>query len=148
MGVVDRLPGRSLYLDANVFIYALEGYPAYAAILGELFEAIDDGEVEAFTSELTLAEVLVKPMMDRNVALQRAYQNALQPSASLHVLPISRQVLVEAAGLRGQQSALKLPDAIHLATAQLTQCQAVLTNDLRLRDYAAIQVVLLSDAAT
>ena len=46
MGVVDRLPGRAVYLDANVFIYALEGYPPYAVALGELFEAIDDGELE------------------------------------------------------------------------------------------------------
>ncbi len=127
---------------------ALEGYPGYAATLGELFEAIDDGKVEAFAGELTLAEVLVKPMMDGNVALQRAYQSALQPSASLHVLPISRQILVEAANLRGSQSALKLPDAIHLATAQLAQCQAILTNDLRLRESPSVQIILLSDLAT
>ncbi len=47
-------------------MYALEGYPAFQPILTPLFETIDCGDIQAVTSELTLAEVLVKPLLDRS----------------------------------------------------------------------------------
>ena len=50
MGITDALRGRDIYLDTNVFIYALEGYPAYSPVLNKLFEQIDSGQVRAFTS--------------------------------------------------------------------------------------------------
>ncbi len=53
--------GKRVYLDANVFVYAIEGYPQFADGIRELFRKVDQGQVEAITSELTLAEVLVKP---------------------------------------------------------------------------------------
>jgi hypothetical protein len=34
------LSGR-VYLDTNIFIYALEGYPAFRAVLTTLFAALD-----------------------------------------------------------------------------------------------------------
>jgi hypothetical protein len=41
--------------------------------LATLFAAIDEGKLSAVTSEQTLAESLVKPMMDDNVHLQKIY---------------------------------------------------------------------------
>ena len=64
MGLVSLCEGRLVYLDTNVFIYALEGYPAFAEPLAALFRGIDNGTCRAVTSELTLAEVLVKPIKD------------------------------------------------------------------------------------
>jgi len=71
MGIIDAIRGERVYLDTNVFIYALEEYPRYVQALTELFDSIDAGRLKAITSELTLAEALVKPMMDGNAALQR-----------------------------------------------------------------------------
>ena len=72
MGEIARkLPGSRIYLDANIFIYALEGYPEFLKILTELFEMIDKGNIQACSSDLTLAETLVKPMMDNNIKLQK-----------------------------------------------------------------------------
>ena len=66
MGIMDDIKGEQIYLDTNIFIYALEAYPEYVSILTSVFAAIDKGQVKAVTSELTLAEVLIKPMMDDN----------------------------------------------------------------------------------
>ncbi|HJU04689.1 MAG TPA: PIN domain-containing protein [Nitrospiraceae bacterium] len=142
MAFLTSLTGR-LYLDTNIFIYALEGYPEFSPVLIKLLEAIDQHEIHAVTSELTLAEVLVKPLLDRSVERQAAYHQALQPSASLNVIPVTRDVLIAAAQLRAQH-ALKLPDAIHVATAQLTQCERLLTNDTRLTGIANLEIILLS----
>jgi hypothetical protein len=76
------LSGR-VYLDTNIFIYALEGYSTFRAVLTTLFEALDRHELAAITSELTLAEALVKPFIDRSVDREAAYLRILQSSASL-----------------------------------------------------------------
>jgi predicted nucleic acid-binding protein len=55
MGLATELKGKRVYLDANIFIYALNGFAPYAAAITELFTAIDAGEVVAVTSELTVA---------------------------------------------------------------------------------------------
>lgn len=137
------LSGR-VYLDTNIFIYALEGYPVFRTVLTTLFEALDRGELTAVTSELTLAEVLVKPLLDRHSERQAAYLQALQPSTSLQVIPVSREVLIAAARLR-VDTHLKLPDAIHAATAQLTGCDQFLTNDARIPALPGLVIRRLSD---
>lgn len=71
---IDKISADShVYLDANIFIYALEGYPEFLSILTDLFDMIDNGKLKAYTSELTLAETLVKPMIDNNTQLQKVY---------------------------------------------------------------------------
>jgi predicted nucleic acid-binding protein len=67
----------------------------------------------------------------------------LRSSSTLQVVPITREVLVTAARLRAEQG-LKLPDAIHAATAQLTNCQQFLTNDTRFKNLPGLPVLLLS----
>lgn len=78
MVILDAIQGQGerVYLDTNVFIYALEGYPDFVDELNELFESFDAGNLSAVTSELTLAEVLVRPSIDRNTERQTAYQQA------------------------------------------------------------------------
>lgn len=137
------LSGR-LYLDTNIFIYALEGYPVFRAVLTRLFEALDRGELTAVTSELTLAEVLVKPLLDQHAERQAAYLQALQPSTSLQLIPVSREVLIAAARLRAEGN-LKLPDAIHAATAQLSGCSQFLTNDARVPALPGLVIRRLSE---
>lgn len=135
--------GQRIYLDTNIFIYAYEAHPPFLEVLRALFEAIERGEIRAVTSELTLAEALVRPIQNRNRAAQRAYQFAIQNSANLVVHPLSRSILLEAARLRAV-SGLALPDAIHAATARAARCQFVLTNDAGFAATLGINLVLLS----
>ncbi len=146
MGLNAIPDGRRIYLDANVFIYALEGYPRFVEILRELFARLDAGILHAVTSELTLAEVLVKPLLNNNTRLQIVYQEALQTSAALTLAPVSRTLLVEAARLRASHGALKLPDALHAATAQAYACHTFITNDQRFKTLPTLEVVLLSES--
>jgi predicted nucleic acid-binding protein len=151
MEFLELVPGSCLYLDTNIWIYALEGYADYISFLTDLFGQIDEGNLQAFTSALTLAEVLVKPFMDKNVERQQAYQRTLQNSAHLQIIPITRLILIQSAELRAAENYLKLPDAIHVATALAVHCDAFLTNDKRIRavdpmgTISALPVLQLSD---
>src|ERR1043165_4059637 len=70
------------------------------------------------TSELTLSELVVKPLELQRADLIQVYDNWMITNPYLEVVPISRDVLFKAALLRAKNKSLKLPDAIHLTTAQ------------------------------
>ena len=144
MGLAELDSGTSVYLDTNVWIYAIEGYPAYAGILKALLQRIDQKTLLAVTSDLALAEVLVKPMADARVDLQEAYETALQSGRNLNITPITRSILSEAARLRAQYPTLKLPDAIHAATAISARCNYFVSNDRRFAGLRDLTVLPLS----
>lgn len=142
---VDALRGRRVYLDANVFIYGLNLFPQYAAVVTRVFSAIDDGEFEAFSSDLTAAELLVKPLKDGDAAAEAACRAILFGNDRITVSSVSRDIIIEAAGIRAFRT-VKIPDAIHLATAKECNCDVFLTNDHRMKNVAVgPAVVLLSD---
>ncbi|MBR8840517.1 MAG: PIN domain-containing protein [Stigonema ocellatum SAG 48.90 = DSM 106950] len=147
MGIIETIQGNKVYLDTNIWIYALEGYPEFIQDLTQLFQNITQGNLSAVTSELSLAEVLVKPFQNQNLIQQQTYKKLISNSQSLSVIPVSRNILIEAARLRASIN-IKLPDAIHAATAMLTQCSTFITNDQRFQSIPNISVVLLSEISS
>ena len=143
MGTVAVIIPPTVYLDTNIFIYAVEDFGGIGNKLRALFARFDRGELHAVTSELTLAEVLVKPIRDGNAVARDTYTRILQSTPSLTVAPVDRAVLLEAARIRSS-SAMKLPDAIHAATALLAGCTTLLTNDAGFESVAGLAVLLLS----
>ena len=41
MAILSHVAGKSVYLDTNVFIYAIEGFSPFADELDELFASFD-----------------------------------------------------------------------------------------------------------
>ena len=142
---MTRLFGRTVYLDSNVFIYAVERVTPYAEALGPLFASVVSGGTPAVTSEITLAEALVKPLRLGDPELRAEFESALA-GPGLAVVPISRPVLVQSARLRAA-SRMKLPDAVHAATAQLAGCDVLLTNDTGITVVPGVEVVRLAEVA-
>lgn len=65
---------------------------------------------------MTLAECLVKPVKDGNHEVIQQFENHIQNSSMLGVKPVTRGILKGSTYTRSQLN-LKLPDAIHMATA-------------------------------
>ncbi|MGL5136789.1 MAG: type II toxin-antitoxin system VapC family toxin [Beijerinckiaceae bacterium] len=120
---------RPLAIDSNVVIHAVEGEeadPVSAACRRLIF---DMPTPQAFiVSELILAEVLVLPIRRGNSDLTRFYRRLFTDLRTFRMISVTRAVLLEAARLRSVSS-LKLPDAIHLATATRAGCAAFVTMD-------------------
>jgi predicted nucleic acid-binding protein len=142
---VTAIPnGTRVYLDANVWIYTLEGYAEFVASVTASFARIDVGELVAVTSELTLAEVLVKPFADDNTELQQQYTELLQSSESLLVIPVSKTLWIDAAELRAKHTSLKLPDAVHAVTAIANAANDFISNDSRFVSVSGLRVYALT----
>jgi predicted nucleic acid-binding protein len=144
VGILELIRGKRVYMDANVFVYAIEGNAIFPE-LARVFQAFGDGIFEIVTSELTLAEVLVKPIREQRHDVRQKFETILQTSQGMIVAPVSRLLLTEAAAIRAEQTNLKLPDAIHLSTALESRCHVFLTNDLRVKS-EALEVIQLSES--
>jgi predicted nucleic acid-binding protein len=143
MGKLSALAGQRVYLDANVFIYALEDVPEWGKIAARVLSAIDTGECSGVTSELTPGECLVKPQARKRQDIVQAYLDVIRNRPFFTAVPVTRNLLIEAARVSGT-TGLKLPDATHVATALSTGCSALLTNDAHLIKVHPLRVMLIS----
>jgi predicted nucleic acid-binding protein len=122
------VPGIA-YLDTNVFIDALEGADSISLPIKALFEAARSKPGALVTSELTLAEVLAPGRRGaRPPDLRRRYLDLIVWGGVVDLRPVSLDVIYETIELR-PYAPLKLPDAIHLATAIMTGCRYLVTRD-------------------
>jgi predicted nucleic acid-binding protein len=120
-----------IYLDANIFIYFVEGEAVVATAMRDLFACLVKNSTLAVTSELTLAEVLAPPRRHAALSLpskRRLYLDLIVEGGFVRLEPVSRNVLTETASLR-LWSACKLADAIHLVTAIRTECEFFMSGD-------------------
>lgn len=121
-----------VYLDANVFVAAFENVGAHSDHAWWILRAVEAGEIVGTTSEITLAEILVKPLETGAKDLAAGYESMIVPSGAFDVRPVNRDVLIKAAGVRAHRRSVRLPDAIHIATATASSCAFFVSDDRRL----------------
>lgn len=143
-GMANARPG-GVYVDANPFVYALEGPEDLASSLKTLFRLFKDNPGSAVTSELTLAEVLPKRRIP-----DRDYLELLVWSEIFDLRPVDRDVLYGTADYRriaavklpdGRVQMPKLPDSIHVVTAINNGCRMFLSSDSKIKLPEAIRFV-------
>jgi predicted nucleic acid-binding protein len=72
-------------------------------------------------------------------------RESLWQQSNTRLLPITEDVLREAARLRALIPGLKTPDAIHAATALMHGCVMFVTNDIGFRRVPNLPLVILED---
>ncbi len=145
MGSLNVPDAGLVYIDAQVAIYTVDWHPKYGPACMPLWAAAASSAVTVVSSELILLETLVGPIRAADAALERDREGLWSRPNTL-LLPITREVLREAARLRAFMPPLKAPDAIHAATAVLSGCALFVTNDSVFRRIPALPVALLDDA--
>jgi predicted nucleic acid-binding protein len=143
MGSLNAIVGPDVYIDANTLIYQVEGLSGFGPILARVFDEFDRGRWTAVMSELTWGEVIVKPLRVGDMRIKAAYEQALLRSGA-RLIQITRDIIVDAAGIRAGTN-IKLPDAIHAATALREHCTTFVTNDRGFLSVPGLPVALLSD---
>ncbi len=134
----------SIYLDANILIYLVEGYAEQKAALGCLLDVFENGRVNFVTSELSLAEVLVQPLRQNRPDLIQRYEQLLAPGSGIAVAAIDFTTLRRSAEYRAANGG-SLLDAIHVATAASSDCSIFLSEDARIKVIEPIKHFSLSD---
>ncbi len=133
-----------LYLDTAPVIYYIQGVTTFFPVVDRLFEKIETGTLSAIASPITLGECLVLPLKSGDTALQQSFTDLLTNTEWISLVNIDPKIGQQAANLRVRYG-LKLPDALQIATAIASNCQAFLTNDAQLKKVRELQVLLVSE---
>jgi predicted nucleic acid-binding protein len=130
-----------IFWDTNLFVYLFEDYGELSERVALLRKRILSRNDQLFTSTLTLAELLVKPMENKDEGLRRSYEEALTQTTVL--LAFDREAALHYARIRSDHR-LKAPDAIQLACAAQARMDLFITNDDRLsaRTIPGIQFIV------
>lgn len=112
MAGLNVAEGTTIYLDVNVLVYTVASHHRYRPALEPLLQQAQNSLIQLITSHLSVLECLILPIRASNHALVEAYRQALMAS-DLVLVPISVEVLMEAAFLRAKHLSLRTPDAIH-----------------------------------
>ena len=78
MGALVLPASGSVYLDANGFIYSIERIDPYRSMLDTLWQTVSTRQITVVTSELTLLEVLVKPLKVGDATTATLFRTVLQ----------------------------------------------------------------------
>ena len=135
---------QQIALDTAPLIYFIERHPAYFERMLLIMHSVDQGGMRAVSSTITLAEVLVQPLRAESSDLAKQYEEVLTNSHNFRLEPVTASVARLAASLRGRY-ALKMPDALHVATAIEAGCDAFLTNDAAIKRVTEITVLILDE---
>lgn len=142
MNWIEALSAKTVAVDSAPLIYFIEGHHNFFETVQPFFAALEEGDFTAFTSVVTLSEVLVHPLRYGLFNTVIAYQNFF--AQYLPITPVTPEIAESAARLRADY-ALRTPDAIQLATAITHNADFFLTNDVRLERVKQIEILLLSD---
>jgi predicted nucleic acid-binding protein len=133
-----------LYVDANVFIYFVEGDGAERETAAALFVEAAERDIQLVTSEITIAECLRGTHKNSDETAASTYRDLLS-NGDIVELVTADPVLYEYAALAGFTFSLKLVDAIHVASAVIGECEGLLTNDKGVRGPELLKTIQLSD---
>jgi len=137
-----QLHGKSVYFDANIFIYLLEHHSDLGEVCLSIVQSAVDKELDGYSGDLVLAELLVKPLKDNNARAVKAVKDLFSKETRIELLPHQRSTFETAALLRANYK-IKLPDALHIATAIENHIEVFLTNDREIPSIPEITVLQL-----
>jgi predicted nucleic acid-binding protein len=137
----------SLYLDSNILIYLVEGHSNLNELVLAAFREIELHEVALYTSEITVTECLNGAYRAGIEELAQEYLDLFGTENFISLLPVDSDVCI-AAAREGAVHRLKTVDSIHLASATLAGCEALLTNDGGFHSTKDVEVIQLSEFAS
>ena len=134
------------YLDTNSVIGMLERQSPFAEAQLAFLASIDEGSVACASSELTLAECLVLPFRTGTTDRIDAVLEFLDDRPQLPLLKADRACFIRAALIRAG-TGMRLPDALHVALAEMGGCTVFMSADAGIRLPASMRRMAFDDIA-
>lgn len=134
---------KKVALDTNIFIYVFEQSPEFGEKSKGILEQVEEGNFSAIASSISLTEILVKPIREGNISMEKQYKLLFTHFPNLSIVPVDNSVAERAAYLRGKYG-IKTPDALIVASAIMEEAELFITNDERLVQIKEIRCIALS----
>jgi len=146
MGIKEAIKEhRRIMFDTAPIIYFIEEHRDYGKITDEIFKLIrDDFDYHAFSSVITLTEVLTEPLRKSKRDIVENYRQFLLNSSNFIIYPIDAIIAEKSAELRAQYG-IKTPDAMQFAIGIENNGTLFVTNDKNLKKIKEIEVLVLEE---
>ena len=145
MKVNNAIQGiRRLFLDTAPIIYYVENHPNYYELTQVIFDGIDEGLLLGVTSPISLSECLVYPYKLGLIALAQDFIYLIVDGENINFVLIDEDIGNLAAQMRARYN-LSLTDALQIATAIQSNCDAFLTNDLQFKKVRELSILVVSE---
>ncbi len=147
MNLLEKLEKvDTIFLDTAPIIYYIEAHPQYGHLMRDIVNSFQKGEVTAYSSVITLAEVLPKPIKNECYDLAEQFIKFLKYGINFYMIDITADISEKAGKLRGYYPSLKAFDALQLAAAIVKGTQLFITNDKKLiKCQEMINILVLAD---
>lgn len=136
---------NTLFIDTAPVIYFIEAHPQFGPLAKEAINTFQSGSISAFSSVITLTEVLSKPSETGDEALANKFAEFLKHGRNLTLLEVTLSIAERAGRLRGRYKDIKTIDSLQIATAIDVGADAFLTNDKKLKKIEELKVIVLKD---
>ncbi len=136
---------RSVFIDTAPIIYYIEAHPQYGLLVKDIVMAFQSGRLNAFSSVITLVEVLPKPIEAGNEALAKQFSEFLMAGKNISMMEITSGIAESAGKIRGRYPFLRTMDALQVAASLEAHADAFITNDAKLKRISEIKVIVLKE---
>lgn len=136
---------NTIFIDTAPVIYYIEANYQFGPLAKKVVDSFQFGNLSAFSSVITLAEVLPKPIEVGDERLAMKFAEFLKHGKNLTLIEITESIAERAGRLRVKYSALRLIDTIQISAAIDAGADAFITNDKKLKQIKEIKIMVLSD---
>ena len=136
---------NTIFIDTAPVIYFIEAHPQFGPLAKEVVMAFQSGSLNAYSSVITLTEVLPKPIEEGNERLAKKFADFLKHGKNLTMIEISERIAEAAGRLRGRYPFLRALDAIKISGCIDVGADVFLTNDDKLKQVKEIKILVLKD---
>jgi predicted nucleic acid-binding protein len=133
---------KRVALDTSVFIYQLEANRRYVVLTDDIFAWVERPDHAAFTSTITMTELLVQPYRDADEQRLNEFYSLLSTYPNLNWIAPDLGIADTAARIRAAHR-LRTPDALQAACAIQAQATGLITNDPVFERVAAFETLIL-----
>lgn len=125
--LLEELKSKGVLFDTNTLIYYFDDIKPYSNVLESIISYVNTGEIQAYISVVTVAELLVKPIREKKQDVIDQYLTFFRLLPNLTLVEITQEIAIRTARIRASVG-LKMPDALIVGTAADKKC-VILGND-------------------
>ena len=92
----------SVFIDTAPIIYYIEAHTDYGPLVSEFVKAFQSGRLIAYSSVITIVEILPKPIANGDAQLAKQFSDFLSSGQGITTLDITSSIAQTAGRLRGQ----------------------------------------------
>lgn len=133
---------KRIFLDTSPIVYYLECNEVFYIKMKNFWKEHEYSDY--VTSTVTVTEYLTYPYRKRNEKQINAFYTFVD-GMDIEIREIDKAIAEKAAQIRAEYTSFKTMDAFQLATACLSGCDLLLTNDKQLKQFREIACVTVDE---